>query len=95
MKQYTGMYIIRPTLTDEGYQAIIADINALFESKGGKVLEVNEKTHHIKLSIKDIDYRYESDTKIKETEHGFQTLKENLDSWIAKKFEEISQKNNG
>ena len=42
MKQYTGMYIIRPTLTDEGYQAIIADINALFESKGGKVLEVNE-----------------------------------------------------
>ena len=42
MKQYTGMYIIRPTLTDEGYQAVIADINALFEEKGGKVLEVNE-----------------------------------------------------
>ena len=42
MKQYTGMYIIRPTLTDEGYQAVIADINALFEAKGGKVLEVNE-----------------------------------------------------
>lgn len=42
MKKYTGMYIIRPTLTDEGYQAIISEINAIFETKGGKVLEVNE-----------------------------------------------------
>lgn len=42
MKKYTGMYIIRPTLTDEGYQAVIADINAIFESRDGKVLEVNE-----------------------------------------------------
>ena len=42
MKNYTGMYIIRPTLTEEGYKAVIADINAIFETKGGKVLEVNE-----------------------------------------------------
>ena len=42
MKNYTGMYIIRPTLTEEGYKAVVADINAIFEAKGGKVLEVNE-----------------------------------------------------
>lgn len=42
MKKYTGMYIIRPTLTEEGYKAVIADINAIFEAKEGKVLEVNE-----------------------------------------------------
>ena len=42
MKNYTGMYIIRPTLTEEGYQAVVADINAILEAKGGKVLEVNE-----------------------------------------------------
>ena len=57
MKQYTGMYIIRPTLTDEGYQAIIADINALFEAKGGKVLEVNE------WGIRELAYEIEDFSK--------------------------------
>ena len=57
MKQYTGMYIIRPTLTDEGYQAVIADINALFEAKGGKVLEVNE------WGIRELAYEIDDFTK--------------------------------
>ena len=42
MKTYTGMYIIRPTLTEEGYKAVIADINNVFTKNGGKILEVNE-----------------------------------------------------
>ena len=53
MKNYTGMYIIRTTLTEEGYQAVVADINAIFESKGGKVLEVNE------WGIRDLAYEIE------------------------------------
>ena len=57
MKQYTGMYIIRPTLTDEGYPAVIADINALFEAKGGKVLEVNE------WGIRELAYEIEDFSK--------------------------------
>ena len=57
MKQYTGMYIIRPTLAEEGYQAVIADINALFESKGGKVLEVNE------WGMRELAYEIEDFTK--------------------------------
>ncbi len=42
MKNYTGMYIIRPTLTEEGYKNVIAEINALFEKNGCKVTEVDE-----------------------------------------------------
>ena len=42
MKNYTGMYIIRPTLTEEGFQQVIAEINAIFTDKGGSILEVNE-----------------------------------------------------
>ena len=42
MKTYTCMYIIRPTLTEEGYQKVIADINAIFTDNGGSILEVNE-----------------------------------------------------
>lgn len=42
MKNYTGMYIIRPTLTDEGFQAVIKTINELFENHGGRITEVDE-----------------------------------------------------
>ena len=42
MKQYTGMYISRPTLAEEGFKAVIADIEKIFTERGGKILEVNE-----------------------------------------------------
>lgn len=42
MKNYTGMYIIRPTLTDEGFQNVIKTINELFENHGGRITEVDE-----------------------------------------------------
>jgi small subunit ribosomal protein S6 len=42
VKQYTGMFIIRPTLTDEGYKAVIADIQKVFADFQSQVTEVNE-----------------------------------------------------
>lgn len=42
MRQYTGMYIIRPTLDEEATKAVIADIEKVFTDRGGKILEVNE-----------------------------------------------------
>ena len=42
MKEYTGMYIVRPTLEESAIKAVITDIAELFEGKGGKVLELNE-----------------------------------------------------
>ena len=41
-----------------------------------KVLEEDEKSHQVKLSIKDFDYRIgkKKIEKIQETEHGFSTL---------------------
>ena len=50
MKTYTGMYIIRPTLTEDGFKAVVAEINDLFVAKGGKVLEVAE------WGVKDLAY---------------------------------------
>lgn len=40
MKQYQGMYIIRPDLTEEQYQTIIEEMNQLFTSHDSEVLEV-------------------------------------------------------
>ncbi len=64
------------------------------ESIKMKVLEVNEKNHHIKLSIKDIDYRDEKRSKIQPTKHGFTTLSENLPIWIDKKIKEFDKNDN-
>ena len=42
MRNYTGMYIIRPTLADEDYAKVVQTINAIFENHGGRVTEVDE-----------------------------------------------------
>jgi predicted RNA-binding protein with RPS1 domain len=57
-----------------------------------KILEVDENTNHLKLSIKDIDYRINNKakkSKIKETGDGFSPLKEKLDFWIEEKLSEM------
>jgi small subunit ribosomal protein S6 len=53
MKQYKGMFIIRPTLAEEGYKAIIADIAKLFEDNQSRILQVNE------WGMKDLAYEIE------------------------------------
>ncbi|MDD3999445.1 MAG: 30S ribosomal protein S6 [Bacilli bacterium] len=42
MKQYTGMFIVIPNLTEEGYQAVIADITKIFVDNSSQVMEVKE-----------------------------------------------------
>ncbi len=60
-----------------------------------KVLEVDETQNHIKLSIKGINYKVKPKKErklIKEVGTGFKLLEENLNKFIVKKLEEISQK---
>ena len=42
MRKYTGMYILKPTLTEEETKALVAELNALFTEKGGEILSVEE-----------------------------------------------------
>ncbi len=52
-----------------------------------QVLEVDEENLHLKLSIKDINYKATSSNgEIVETRKGFLPLKENLDKWIDEKL---------
>ncbi len=53
-----------------------------------QVLDVDEENLHLKLSIKDINYKAIIETDgIAETRRGFLPLKENLDKWINEKLE--------
>ncbi len=58
-----------------------------------QVIDVDEATLHLKLSIKNINYKSESmPNTIKETRLGFLPLKENLDHWIKETLKEYQEK---
>lgn len=61
-----------------------------------KVMEVDDNSCHVKLSIKDIDYRKTTPKrkKIEEVGSGFGILRDNLDGWINSKIEEYELENN-
>ena len=61
-----------------------------------KIVDKDEENYHLKLSIKDIDYRVNSKrrNKITETEKGFETLSIKLEDWIEEKYSEIEKNEN-
>jgi len=57
MKKYLGMYIIRPDFTEEQITATIEELNAVFTSRGGEILEVQ------KWGLRDLAYEIEDFNK--------------------------------
>lgn len=71
----------------------VNDFVNLGETIKVKVIDVDDDTFHVKLSIKDINHKIvkEKDEKIKEVGSGFDILKSNLNRWIDTKKEEINK----
>jgi len=65
------------------------------ETIKAKVVDTDDENYHVKLSIKDIDYRINNQkkTRIVETNSGFVPLKNNMEYWINNKLNEIREKN--
>lgn len=87
---YSGL--IHISEISNGFVRNINDFAEVGETVFVKILDVDENTNHLKLSIKDIDYRANNKlqkSKIKETGSGFLPLKSNLNEWIEKKLEEM------
>ncbi len=67
----------------------VRDINSFVkigETIKVKILEVDHNECHVKLSIKNINYRINKKkrTLIEETGSGFEILEDNLENWINK-----------
>lgn len=52
-----------------------------------KIIDVNHNKFHVKLSIKDLNYKIknDNDNPIEEVGSGFGLLKKNLDKWVFDK----------
>ncbi len=61
-----------------------------------RVVETDEATSHVKLSIKDVNYRINKrkPLQLKEVARGFEPLEEKMPEWMAEKMREIPKKDN-
>ena len=58
-----------------------------------QILDVDEENNNLRLSIKNINYKVNSNSKVKESRLGFLPLKNNLDKWINDRISEIEKDN--
>ena len=85
---YNGL--IHISEISDGFVKDINKVADIGETIRVRVLDADEDTFHVKLSIKNLNYklRKKENENIKETEHGFGTLEKQLYKLIAEKDEE-------
>lgn len=77
-----------------GYVKNITDYVNVGDVIYAEILEVDESLGQLKLSIKNIDYKYNRGVKrrkIYETSQGFSTLAYNLPIWIDKSLKKLKK----
>ena len=80
---YSGL--IHISEISDGFVKDINKVANIGETIKVRVIDSDDETFHVKLSIKNLNYRYKrrARTNIEETPHGFDTLKTQLDKWIS------------
>ena len=84
---YSGL--IHISEISDGFVKDVNNFVNIGETIKVRVLESNDEDFHVKLSIKNLNYRINRNkTKIIETGSGFNVLKEHLPIWINEKNDE-------
>ena len=89
---YSGL--IHISEISDGFVKNINDYVQVGETIKAKIVEVDEDNYHLKLSIKNMNYkiRRRKNEPLQETRLGFYPLQKKLNSWINKKLEEFDYK---
>lgn len=79
---YSGL--IHISEISDGYVKNVSDVVKVGDIVNAKVLDVDDDSFHVKLSIKNIDYKQRKRVykEIEEIGSGFSILKDNLENWI-------------
>lgn len=89
-EEYTGL--IHISEISNYFVKNIADYVSVGESILSEVVEVEEGSKHLKLSIKNINYKLVPKYgKIKDTKDGFKALQMKLPVWIREKLAELNE----
>ena len=83
---YNGL--IHISEVSEDFVKDIHDYVKIGETIYCQILDIDEESQKMKLSIKNINYKELSGSSVEETRKGFLPLKENLDKWIDEKLKE-------
>ena len=86
---YSGL--IHISEISDGFVKNISDYVNIGETIRAKIVESDEENYHVKLSIKNINYKVKrrNNVPLKETKKGFLPLEEKLNYWIDEKLKEI------
>lgn len=86
---FSGLIHISEITSD--FVSNINDYGQIGDSIYVKILEIDNETYQMKLSIKDIDYKVKNNKRrlIKQTGLGFEKLKDNYQKWIDEKISEM------
>ena len=89
---YSGL--IHISEISDGFVKDVNDYVHMGEVIRARVVEADEATSHVKLSIKDLNYRMNKKMplKLKEVARGFDPLEEKLPIWMSEKMEALRQK---
>ena len=90
---YTGL--IHISEISHGFVRDVNDFVSVGDTIRVKVIDVDDDTFHVKLSIKDINYKRLAPKrmKIEEVGSGFNILSDNLPKWIENAKEKITDDN--
>lgn len=77
-----------------GFVKNINDYVKIGDKIYAEIVNVDDESKQLRLSIKDIDYKNNGERlkRIAETKSGFEPLRNNLDNWINKKIKDIMEK---
>ena len=86
---YSGL--IHISEISDSFVRNVADYVSIGETIRVRILEIDENSFHVKLSIKNLNYKISNRkrTTIVETKHGFNTLESKLNQWIEEKTHEM------
>ncbi len=75
----------------ESFVRNVNDYGEIGETIYASIIDVDEETKHLKLSIKNINYKVDGKSMEERDTNGFLPLKENLNIWINEKINEINK----
>lgn len=84
---YSGL--IHISEISNSFVSNVKDYTEIGERIFAKVLEVDEKTKQLKLSIKTINYKKDGKEMKETSQYGFEPLKKQLNIWINEKLQEL------